>query len=190
MAIPSRPASQPRRRSAWRLLPCLLAGGLAGGLWAWPMASFALEEPPLKAAIVYSLLQYVQWPDEAGLAAGAPLALCAERQGALWPHLAALNGRTVRQLRLELRDAADDTAARGCRAWVLEDGGRVPPQPRAEVGLLTIGDGARADGAGVVIGLRRGPQSRLFFDVDLVAARQQGLQVSSKMLRLARQVRE
>ena len=65
------------------MLPCVLA--------AVPAVSLALEESPLKAAIVYSLLQYVQWPDEAALAAGAPLALCAERQGALWPHL------TVRQ---------------------------------------------------------------------------------------------
>ena len=187
MAKPPRPAPQPHRRHpAWRLLPCLLQCVLG----AVPTVSLALEEPPLKAAIVYSLLQYVQWPDEAALAAGAPLALCAERQGALWPHLAALNGRAVRQLRLELRDAADEAAARGCRAWMLEDGGRVAPQQRAEAGLLTIGDGARADAAGVVIGLRRGPASRLSFDVDLVAARQQGLQVSSKMLRLARQVRE
>lgn len=187
MGKPPRPAPHPRRRHAvWRLLPCLLPCVLG----AVPAISLALEEPPLKAAIVYSLLQYVQWPDEAALAAGAPLALCAERQGALWPHLAALNGRAVRQLRLELRDATDEAAARGCRAWMLEDGGRVPPQQRAEAGLLTIGDGARADAAGVVIGLRRGPASRLSFDVDLVAARQQGLQVSSKMLRLARQVRE
>lgn len=182
MAKSPRPAPPPRRHPAWRLLPCLL---LAAPAMAW-----ALEEPPLKAAIVYSLLQYVQWPDETALATGAPLALCAERQGSLWPHLAALNGRAVRQLRLELRDAADETASRGCRAWVLEDGGRPLPQPRGESGLLTIGDGARADAAGVVIGLRRGPASRLSFDVDLVAARQQGLQVSSKMLRLARQVRE
>lgn len=187
MAAPTHPAPQPRRRrAAWRLLPCLLPCMLA----TVPAISLALEEPPLKAAIVYSLLQYVQWPDEAALAAGAPLALCAERQGALWTHLSALNGRAVRQLRLELRDAADDAAARGCRAWVLEEGGRAQPQQRAEAGLLTIGDGARADAAGVVIGLRRGPASRLSFDVNLVAARQQGLQVSSKMLRLARQVRE
>jgi hypothetical protein len=183
-AWPSRSALHRRCRQLRRLLPCLWACVLL----ALPAAALALEEPPLKAAIVYSLLQYVQWPDEATLAAGAPLALCAERQGALWPHLVALNGRAVRQLRLELRDAGDESAARGCRAWLLEDGSRVPP--RGEIGLLTIGDGARADGAGIVIGLRRGPASRLFFDVDLVAARQQGLQVSSKMLRLARQVRE
>jgi hypothetical protein len=193
MARPIRSMLHRRCRQLWRLLPCGWAGVWAsvgaGVFLAIPAAALALEEPPLKAAIVYSLLQYVQWPDEAALAAGAPLALCAERQGVLWPHLSALNGRTVRQLRLELRDAADEPAARGCRAWVLEDGGRVPPQ-RGEAGLLTIGDGARADGAGIVIGLRRGPASRLFFDVDLVAARQQGLQVSSKMLRLARQVRE
>ena len=190
MATPKHHPWHLRRRPAGRLWPCLLPCVLAGVLSALPRESRALEEPPLKAAIVYSLLQYVQWPDEAALAANAPLALCAERQGPLWPHLAALNGRAVRQLRLELRDAADEAAARGCRAWLLEDGGRAPPPPRAEAGLLTIGDGARADTAGVVIGLRRGPASRLSFDIDLVAARQQGLQVSSKMLRLARQVRE
>jgi hypothetical protein len=185
MARPPRTTPHRRCRPAWRLLPCLVAGLVLGH----PAVVQALEEPPLKAAIVFNLLQYVQWPDEAALGAGAPLSLCAERQGALWPHLAALNGRTVRQLRLELRDAADAAAARGCRAWVLEDGGRLPAQ-RGDAGLLTIGDGARADAAGIVIGLHRGPASRLFFDVDLVAARQQGLQLSSKMLRLARQVRE
>ena len=182
MAWPTAHPPFPRHRAGWwRLLPALLL--------AHPVAALALEEQPLKAAIVYNLLQYVQWPDEAALGAGTPLALCAERQGALWPHLAALNGRAVRQLRLELRDSADEAAARGCRAWVLEDGGR-PPPARPEPGLLTIGDGSRAEAAGVVIGLRRGPSSRLFFDVDLAAARQQGLQVSSKMLRMARQVRE
>jgi len=181
MASPPRSTLHRRCRQAWQLLPGLLL--------ALPAVALALEEPPLKAAIVYNLLQYVQWPDEAALGPGTPLALCAARQGALWPHLAALNGRAVRSLKLELRDSADEAAARGCRAWVLEDGGRAPP-PRTEPGLLTIGDGARADAAGVVIGLHRGPASRLFFDVDLVAARQQGLQLSSKMLRLARQVRE
>jgi hypothetical protein len=186
MARPLRSTLHRSCRQVRQMLPCLWAGVFL----VFPAASLALEEPPLKAAIVYSLLQYVQWPDEAALATGAPLALCAERQGALWPHLSALNGRAVRQLRLELRDAADDAAARGCRAWVLEEGGRAQPQQRAEPGLLTIGDGARADAAGVVIGLRRGPASRLSVDVNLVAARQQGLQVSSKMLRLARQVRE
>jgi hypothetical protein len=163
---------------------------LCGWALAQPLAARALEESPLKAAIVYNLLLYVEWRDESALAAGAPLAVCAERHGALWPHLAALAGRAVRQLRLELRDGADEAAARGCRVWVLEDGGRIMPTLRADAGMLTIGDGARADGAGVVIALRRGAASRLAFDVDLVVARQQGLQVSSKMLRLARQVRE
>jgi hypothetical protein len=162
---------------------------LCGLLLAQAQVAWALEEAPLKAAIVYNLLLYVQWPDEAALSPGAPLVLCAERHGALWPHLSALGGRAVRQLRLELREAGDEGTARACRVWVLEDSGRVPAL-RADAGLLTIGDGARADGAGVVIALRRGSAGRLAFDVDLVAARHQGLQVSSKMLRLARQVRE
>jgi hypothetical protein len=168
-----------------RLLVRLLQSLLMG----LPLLALAAEEPPLKAAIVYNLLQYVQWPDEAGMAAGAPLVLCAERQGALWPHLFALNGRAVRQMRLELREPADEDAIRGCRAWLLEDGSRALP-PRTPTGLLTIADGSRAERGGVVISLHRGAASRLSFDVDLGAARHQGLQLSSKMLRLARQVRE
>lgn len=177
-------ASPTRRR--W-LLRGLLPGLALGAGFGLCLPAAALEEQPLKAAIVFNLLMYVQWPDEAGLAQGTPLALCADRQAALWPHLTALSGRPVRQFRLELREAGDERGTRGCRAWVLEDGGRLPP--RGSAGLLTIGDVSRADEPGVVIGLRRS-SSRLQFDVDMGAARQQGLVLSSKMLRLARQVRE
>ncbi|HSW04055.1 YfiR family protein [Aquabacterium sp.] len=156
-----------------------------------PLRSLALDELPLKAAIIFNLLLFVEWPGEAELPSGAPLLLCADRSSPLWPHLKLLQDRPVRQRRLEAREVASTDEQRACHAWVLDDAGQRPLAARvAGAGpTLVIGDGQRADEAGVTIGLRMNG-SRLQFDIDMVQARQQRLQLSSKILRLARKVRE
>jgi len=156
-----------------------------------PLRSHALDELPLKAAIIFNLLLFVEWPGEAELPPGAPLLLCGDRSAPLWPHLKLLHNRGVRQRRLDVREVASADDERACQAVVLEDAGQRPLAARV-VGagpLLVIGDGQRADDSGVVIRLRMA-ESRLLFDVDMVQARQQRLQLSSKMLRLARKVNE
>ncbi|MBI5260068.1 MAG: YfiR family protein [Burkholderiales bacterium] len=179
-----RPADWPRG-CAW------LRAGLALVALAWPLRAPALDELPLKAAIIFNLLQFVEWPAEAEPTPTAPLLMCADRAAPLWPHLQLLEQRLVRQRRLELRDAATTDALRGCQAWVLEDGVARLPATRVGPGMpvLTIGDGARADEAGVVIALRSIGQ-RQMFDINMELARQLRLQLSSKVLRLARVVRE
>lgn len=156
-----------------------------------PLPSVALDELPLKAAIIFNLLLFVEWPGEAELPAGAPLLLCGDRSSPLWPHLKLLQDRPVRQRRLEAREVSTADEQRACHTWVLDDLGQRPLATRiAGAGpTLVIGDGQRADEAGVTIALRM-IGSRLQFDVDLVQARQQRLQLSSKILRLARRVRE
>ncbi len=171
--------------------------------WAWPVAFAALlaalpaicraqDDAPLKAAIVFSLLQFVQWPAEAAMPDGAPLHLCVDKGSPLWPHLRPLQDRPLRQGRLDVRDMPAADGIRQCHAW-LADGGaparRLPARAAAAAPLLVIGDGDGADDAGVTIGLHMNAQ-RVVFDIDLAAARQSGLQVSSKLLRLARKVRE
>lgn len=188
LTLRCRPALRPGgRRRAWSWLP----GWLALLALVCPLRAHALDELPLKAAIIFNLLQFVEWPADAEASATGPLLLCADRGASLWPHLQALEHRMVRQRHLELRDAGTAEALRGCQVWVLEDAGARLPASRMAPGvpLLTIGDGSRADEAGIVIALRSiGP--RLLFDIDMVLARQQRLQLSSKVLRLARVVRE
>jgi len=171
-----------RRRGAALLLGLLLGTGSA------PVP--AQEDASLKAAIVFNLLMFVQWPGEAGLPAGTPLLLCADRAGALWQHLVSLRDRPLRQYRLELRELADNDQLRDCQILLLEPGGtrRLPPR-RPGAPLLTVGSDERADDGEVVLGLRH-VSGRVVFDVDLGAARRGGLQISSKLLRLARAVRE
>lgn len=163
-----------------------------GLVWALvlnaPAPVQALDELPLKAAIVYNLLLFVQWPDEDRMGPNSALTLCADAGGPLWPHLRALQSRPVRRFRLELREFVPDDGgvAQRCRATLLEDR---PARRGVALSGLTIGDGRRADEPGVVIALRP-IDGRIGFDVDLSAARAQGLTLSSKVLRLARVVRE
>lgn len=160
-------------------------------LLCMPMRSTALDVLPLKAAIVFNLLLFVEWPGEAELPAAAPLVLCGDRSAPLWPHLQLLHDRPLRQRRLEIRDVSNAEEQRTCHAWLLEEGGQRPLSARVPGAgaVLVIGDGQRADEAGVIVALRN-TGSRLQFDVNLVEARQQRLQLSSKLLRLARVVRE
>jgi hypothetical protein len=153
-----------------------------------PTCVLALDESPLKAAIVYNLLLFVQWPDEDRMGPNSALTLCADAGGALWPHLRALQSRPVRRFRLELRELGPDdgSAAQLCHATLLEDR---PARRSAALSGLTIGDGRRADEPGIVIALRP-VNGRVGFDIDLSAARAHGLSFSSKVLRLARVVRE
>lgn len=172
------------RRHLGRLLAATL-------LLCLPCRALALDEGPLKAAVIFNLLLFVEWPGESDLPAGTPLLLCADRSAPLWPHLSALKDRPVRQRRLDLRETGTPDDQRACHAWVLEATGSRPAAARvAGAGpALVIGDGARADEPGVVIALRQA-NSRLQFDIDMAQARQQRLVLSSKMLRLARVVRE
>lgn len=178
-----------RGTGPWRTLPArVLLTVLLLGL---PLRSHALDELPLKAAIIFNLLLFVEWPGESELPPGAPLTLCADRSAPLWPHLKLLQDRPVRQRRLELRETASVDEQRSCQAWVLEEGGARPLAARVPgaAASLVIGDGQRADEGGVVIALRM-VNSRLQFDIDMAQARAQRLLLSSKMLRLARVVRE
>lgn len=176
-----------------RLCPIVAALllGLGGGARAW-----ALDASPLKAAVVFNLLGFVQWPGESEFPPNTPLHLCAERGGPIWPHLMALNERVVRQFRLVVRDlpGIESGPASGpiCDVWLVEREGvvrRLPMRSGAPLPVLLIGDTGAADEPGVVIALHmRG--ERVAFDIDLAAARRSGLQISSKLLRLARSVRE
>jgi hypothetical protein len=173
--------------SCVRLCPIVAALLLGLGLCerAW-----ALDANPLKAAVVFNLLGFVQWPGESELPPMTPLPLCAERGSPLWPHLLALNDRVVRQFRLVVRELPGADNGPACDVVLVEREGGVRGMPvRAGLPVLLIGDTDGAAEPGVLIALHmRG--DRVAFDIDLAAARRSGLQISSKLLRLARSVRE
>ena len=187
-----RPDRPGRGRVASAFISWSLSLSLGLGLAVPAPAAAQPDAQALKAAIVFNLLQFVQWPNEAALPPSSPLSMCVDRQGSLWGPLSALQARPVRGQRvLQVRDwPAEADSLRSCHAVLAE-----PPlrrgglAPLAGQPVLVIADTDRVDEAGVIIGVRMQGE-RLSFDIDLGAARRNGLQISSKLLRLAGKVQE
>lgn len=164
---------------------------MGGGLWLLAGLRLAAaqgegaEEMPLKVAIAYNLVLFTQWPGESAWPAAAPLLWCADPAGRWWPALQALQDRPVRQARVTLRALSRVADGASCQVVVQEAALRGTP---GAPGRLLIGDDAAAGSAWTVRLQRQG--ERVVFDVDLASARSAGLQISSKVLRLARQVQE
>jgi hypothetical protein len=154
----------------------------------------AVERTSLEAAIVYNLLQFVEWPGEASLPAGAPLVVCLDAASPLLGELQSLEGRPVRRMKLAVRSVAAGEPAKSCSAFYVDAEGQrkgLVARRAAAAGapVLVIGgsDVASAEGQTVHLAESGG---RIVFDVDVKAAREAGLAVSSRLLRLARKVNE
>jgi hypothetical protein len=152
-----------------------------------------VERAELEAAIVYNILLFVDWPAEVAPSPGGGLVLCIDPASPLSGPLKSLAGRRVRSYRLELRELRGQESARACHALFVDAAARWPgaEQRRLLRGtpVLVIGDEPPAAEDGVAVRLAEN-DGRVAFDVDLAAARQSGLQISSRLLRLARKVTE
>jgi hypothetical protein len=159
-----------------------------------PCAARAVEEAELKAAIVFNILLFVEWPAAAPGETGSPLGLCVGPNSSLREALKPLDRREIRGRTLELRDLAmADTAQRPCHAVFIDasDRTRLAASLRAQraAGALVLSDDADAPRDATAIVLER-VGNKIAFDVNLQPVRQARLQLSSRLLRLARVVRE
>lgn len=185
-----RPPTWPPRAAAQRAVARAIT---VLALWhAWPVV--AVDVGQLKAAVVYNLLLFAEWPSEALAAEQPVLHLCVDPAAAPLEALLSLGGKAVGPRRLEVRKVpATPEGLRGCNAWY-RDG--TPPPPSSGVwrtlqrhAVLSITSGELREEGGTAIYLVE-VNGRLSFDVDNAAVRQLGVQLSSKMLRLARKVHE
>ncbi len=170
--------SRPRLRALWWALAMLAADASAQ----------AVPEQDLKAAFVFNFAVFTEWPAEV-LAAGAPMTLCASATNPLLGALGQLNDKMVNGHRIALRSPA--AGVRSCHVLVLDRSDRERwAQIKRELAgahVLTVSDDADISADGAVIGLSI-EDKRVGFAVHLGAARTARLNLSSKLLRLARSV--
>lgn len=166
---------------------------LAGGLAGMQGACAALNELDVKAAVLANLLAFADWPANAAPAANAALVLCVGPQQPLRVPLATLNGRLVRNWVLQVRELTGSDATALCHALLVDDELLAArPALRRELAslpVLSFADGQHAADSPVCIRLDV-MNGRVSFTVDLATARGNGLTLSSRLLRLAREVRE
>lgn len=136
------------------------------------------DDAALKAAYVYNIAQFTTWP---GAEAARPLTVCLSSAHALWDSLRKLQGKPVGERKLSVVEPGPATQ---CDVMVLRAGAQ---RPAAAGGILAIVDEPKNGYAGAVALVEE--DQHLRFDIDTVEAARAGLRFSSRLLKLARNVR-
>lgn len=158
----------------------LLASGPA---FAQPSAEYRV-----KAGFLYNFIAFTEWP--AGV--GSRVSLCIHGGHPFGGELHALEGKTVNGRTLSLRHTDGIPQLKGCQV-VFVARAAIDSLPRIvdvlhgePVLIVADSPGALDAGAGINLLLR---QDRVAFEVNLGATREARLALSSKLLRLASEVR-
>ena len=141
----------------------------------------AVGEYELKAAFLFKITKFVEWPESAFPDAGSPIIFCLDGHNPLGEKLEeVLNGQTVAGRRLRLERFSKLAEARGCHVVFL--GG--DPIPGIQAPALTVGDKKGFCLRGGMIGLRI-QSERLVLEVNLGEVKRAGLRLSAQLLKLA-----
>jgi YfiR/HmsC-like len=156
-------------------------------LWPQPARAQELPEYRLKAAFLYNFVQFTEWPADTPQV----LTLCVVGTDPFDKDLDALAGRPVgsRNLAIKRRAAGSDLA--GCQVVFFS------PSTAADLArllaplksrpVLTVADSPGALRQGVALNMAVVGE-RISFEANLLAARAAGLNLSSRLLRLATEV--
>lgn len=152
--------------------------------------STALEKQ-VKSAFVVNFIQFIDWPAAAFEKPDSPIIIGVIDTRSLGESLqAAIDGKTVRGRKMEIKVFAPGAVG---RCHVLIAGGLEGPDLAAalkaagQAGALTIGDAESLTDAGGMIRFYL-EDRKVRFEINEAAAQRAQLQISSKLLKLARVV--
>ena len=157
-------------------------------LLALTPAHAAPSEYELKAAFIYQIARFVEWPGTP-VNTGAPLQLCVLGGNPFGPALENIRGKPVGERKMEVSLLDMNAGTRECAMLFIA----APAEKYLEriialsrgTGMLTIGDTQGFARRGVMVNFFS-QDGKIRFEVNLEATRQGGLKISSKLLSLAR----
>lgn len=158
-------------------------------LLVFPVAAYPapIPEYQLKSAFIYNFATFIDWPGEIGNS----LTLCVAVPDEAAKYFSALEGKPVGSMKLTVRRLTQDDSAEGCRIlFVAESESDSFEDWLSEVGddkVLTVAEAEAWLKKGVVLDLMI-QDKRVVFDVNVDAARGEGITINSRLLRLARKV--
>ena len=166
---------------SWR--PTAIAVALSL-LWCAPAQAQGAAEAQLKAQVLVKALRFVEWPS-AALADGQPLTLCLTEDTPLAQELRSLDGQNVGRNPLQVRMVRNRQFA-GCLVVLVGEALAALP---AQSATLWVSEAPGMLERGGMLSLQV-EDGRVVFDIGLDAARRAGLDISAKLLRLARFVKK
>jgi hypothetical protein len=166
----------------------LLFGILLTAAGAGPV--LAVEQAPeyvLKAAFIYNFAGFTEWPP----GTGNTLNVCIAGKNPFGSALDSLEGKLLGNRRFAIKPLTAGESPRSCQILFIgasepAETGRLLEEIKGAP-VLTITEGNHAADQGVMINLLM-DQRKIAFEVNLEAARRARLDISSKLLRLARRV--
>ncbi|MEO8418605.1 MAG: YfiR family protein [Methylophilaceae bacterium] len=160
--------------------------GVVSGLPAQAVDS--ASEDSLKAAVVYNIPLFVEWPAETK----TNFNFCVYGKAPLLDALRQLEGKSIRGRKISVLPFNDQSDATDCHAFVILNGLANPK--RAELisklqnkSILIIADDAAPPPSEVMINLLV-ENGKIIFEANPELAKSVGLKLSSKLLRLAKVV--
>lgn len=161
-------------------------------IWATlPAMAEPVHEYELKTAFLYNFILFTQWPADSTLQNSPYFNVCTIGPDPFGPVLEQLQGRKIGNKRLFLRREIGLDEARDCHLLYIsandpENLARIREQLQ-DASVLTVSDLNPASSERTIINMSI-DNNRLVFDIDMMAAKQARLVMSSKLLRLARRV--
>jgi hypothetical protein len=169
--------------------------GPAAGVPRAPIGGVLQEtlENDIKAAFLYNFTKFIDWPTPASGTPG-PFQVCVLADARFTSAVdRIIAGESVEGRPLARMDPQSPDDARQCAILYVGHGHRDRAAPLLaavrQLPVLTVGDAPRFVEGGGTIGFVL-ENNRVRFDVSPAAAQRSGLQVSSKLLRVARHVVE
>jgi hypothetical protein len=152
------------------------------------------SEYEIKAAFLYNFAKFVEWPPEASPGANDPLAICIVGEDPFGDILDELiKGKTISGRALVVRRLKPAGDLKGCQVAFISSSEREHLRSVLESlkggGVLTVGDTEGFAAIGGVINFTM-QDNKVHFDVNVDAAERARLKISSKLLSVARIVKD
>lgn len=154
----------------------------------WAMSVGPVDETELKAAYLYNFAMFTTWPSD-NAARDTNFNVCVAADSKQFASIAALQTRKMREFNILVREVNAPEEVANCHVlFVSEKAGELgmrmmdAVRDRATLTITDAADGSRKS-AVISVGVDEG---RLAFDVNLQNARRARLNLSSKLLKLAR----
>ncbi|MCH7978542.1 MAG: YfiR family protein [Acidobacteria bacterium] len=140
----------------------------------------------VKASMMYHFLSFVQWPEDRD---SAPFVVGVLGRDPFGPILEkTFAGKTVQNREIQIRRFAELSELEPCHILFVSRSERLRMSNIAEaardMGILTVGDMERFAETGGMIGFKI-ESGKVRFEINLDVAKQAGLEISSRLLRLA-----
>ena len=173
------------------LILVMLTAATPGRLFA--AADSASQEYKVKAAFLYNFTLFVEWPEEAFTGNDSPLTVCILGKSPFGDALDSLKGKTAKKRKLVIRQINRVEEMGNCHVLFVSTSEKMHlPNILAAVknqNVLTVSDLDRFAQAGGIINFVT-LDDKVRFEINLKAAQQSRIKISSQLLKLARDVIE